>query len=169
MTIIVPSPDEVLWTSTHPHDQADGFRHMQNMLGLSNAWLDDAGGFGDEQVSKYLGPSRAKQIGPWYYQMLNSLLAVKWEMKVDLAQVARMEKMWESRKPQYVQPLARPPSKAIIARATEHVMKASGAAGGRARAANLSARQLTEIGLKGARARWGKRRKRAKAAEEEVA
>jgi hypothetical protein len=76
--IIVPSPDEVLWTSTHPQDQADGFRYMQNRLGLSNAWLDEAGGFGDEQVSKYLGPSRAKQIGPWYYMMLNSLLAVKW-------------------------------------------------------------------------------------------
>jgi hypothetical protein len=157
MSIIVPTPDDVLAVARHPHDLADGFRAMQNILGLSNAWLDQAGDFGEEAIGKYLGPSHAKQIGPWTFQMLCSLLAVEWRMHVDPERAKVMMQVWESRKPQYVQPLARPPSKAIIERATEHVMKASGAAGGRARAAKLTARQLTEIGLKGARARWGKR------------
>jgi len=158
--IIVPSADEVLWTATHPHDQADGFRYMQNRLGLSNAWLDQAGDFGEEQVSKYLGPSHAKQIGPWYYQMLNSLLAVKWEMKVDMAQVAKMEKVWESRKPQYVQPRSRPPSKEIIERARPHVLNEYFSEMGRKGAASTNARltqkQRKQSASNAARARWSK-------------
>lgn len=165
-TIIVPTPADVLAVARHPHDLADGFRAMQNALGLSNAWLDDAGGFGDEQISKYLGPSRAKQIGPWTFQMLCSLLAVEWRAHVDVDRARIMALQWEARKPQYVQPLARAPSKAIMERATPHVLTASGKHANAVRNRILTPEHRTAIARKAARARWRKRRKTDK---EEVA
>jgi hypothetical protein len=151
--IIVPSPDQVLAVARHPHDLADGFRAMQNILGLSNAWLDEAGDFGDEQIGKFLGPSYAKKIGPFTFQMLCSLLAVEWRMHVDIDRVCEMEKLWEARKPQYVQPRSRPPSRDIVERAKPHVMKDFSKLGNDARKLLLPREQQLKIARKAAKAR----------------
>lgn len=169
MSIIVPTTADVLAVARHPHDLADGFRAMQNILGLSNAWLDQAGDFGEEQIGKYLGPSHAKQIGPWTFQMLCSLLAVEWRMHVDPERAKVMMQVWEARKPQYVQPLARPPSKAIIERAKKHVLKDFSALGNAARSKMLPGEHRTAIARKAAKARWRKHRKSARLAQEIVA
>lgn len=152
-TIIVPTPDQVLAVARHPHDLADGFRTMQDTLGLSDKWINDAGDFGDGYIGKYLGPSRIKQIGPWTFQMLCSLLAVEWRMHVDIERAKVMAGQWEARNPQYVQPKSRAPSQQIIDRAREHVLKDFSRLGNEARKLLLPREQRVKIAHKAAKAR----------------
>lgn len=49
-----------------------------------------------------------------------------------------------------------PPSKSVISQVMAEMGRKGGKAGGKKRAANLTAEQLSEIGRKGAAARWPK-------------
>jgi general stress protein YciG len=50
-----------------------------------------------------------------------------------------------------------PPSKSVISQVMAAMGRKGGKAGGKRRAANLTAEQLAEIGRKGAAARWSKK------------
>jgi hypothetical protein len=134
-------------------DLIEAFRAAKDRLGLSNAWCDDIGGFTRGQTDKVLGPTRAKGLSPMLLQTYCALFAVRLEMVVDVDQARVMEARWEGRDISNVRMDSGRISKKLVERAKPAVLKAAGAAGGKARAMVLSARQQSQIGLKGAKAR----------------
>lgn len=139
-------------------DLIEAFRAAKDRLGLSNAWCDDIGGFTRGQTDKVLGPTRAKGLSPMLLQTYCALFAVRLEMVVDVEQAKVMEARWEGRDTSNVRMDSGRISKKLVERAKPAVLKAAGAAGGRARAMLLSAKQRSEIASKGGKSKWRKRR-----------
>jgi hypothetical protein len=158
---------QVLGEARNGEDMLAVFRATKEKIGLSNRHCDELANFTEGQTDKILGPTGSKNFGPLTFTALNWMLGIKWVAVIDLEQVKVMEQYWEDRQrdASNVRPEPNRVSKKLLERAKPHVLKACGAAGGKARAAKLSARQLSEIGRKGARMRLRKKRERERAAK----
>jgi hypothetical protein len=155
--IIVPKAGVVLWEARSVDDMADGLKWMKDTLGISDKLCDELAGLTEGHVNKLLGPTRYKKLGATTIPLVSGALGVKWVMMVDEDQMQRMEGRWEARREQYVQPLARAPSKQLLERAKPHVLSQLSALGNAARSAMLPEKQRKEIARKAAKARWSKK------------
>ena len=140
-------------------DLIEALRAAKEMRNLSFKVLDDLGGFTQGHMERVIGPRREKGMSPFVFQMLCSLLAVKLEMVPDEDQARRMAAKWEGRDTSNVRLEKGRISKTLLERAAPHVFKAAGELGGKARARQLSPKQMSEIARKGGRARQRNRRK----------
>lgn len=166
-SLVLP-PCQLLGIARNGDDAVAIFRATKERIGLSNRHCDELAGFIEGHIDKLLGPTGAKKFGPYTFTAMNHIFAIKWIAVVDIDQAKVMEQYWEDRQRDASNVRAEPNrvSKKLIERAKPHVLKANGAAGGKARAAKLSARQLSEIGRKGGRSRWRNWRKRKRAERE---
>jgi len=154
-----PNPTELIGTVRTQEDLIEALRAAKEMRNLSFKVLDELGGFTQGHMERVIGPRREKGMSPFVFQMLCSLLAVKLEMVPDEDQARRMAAKWEGRDTSNVRLEKGRISKTLLERAAPHVFKAAGELGGKARARQLSPKQMSEIARKGGRARQRNRRK----------
>lgn len=151
---------EPLATVTGHESMIEALRVAKERLGLSNEFCDDIGGLTRGHTDKILGPTRVKNLGPMTMDLFCEMFAVQFVMVPNIDAARRMETRWEGRESSHVRVDPVRISKAIIARAKSHVLKASGSAGGKAAQAMRSASHRSELGRKAARIRWRNQRKR---------
>lgn len=146
-------------------DLIEALRIAKERRNLSFKVIDELGGFTQGHLERVIGPRREKGMSPFVFQMLCSLLAVKFEMVFDEDQAKRMIPKWEGRDSSNVRLEKGNISKKLLERAAPHVLKANGVAGQAARHSMLSPEHRTEIARKAADALWKKRgRKRTRKA-----
>lgn len=75
----------------------EAFCAAREMRNVSYKWLDECGGFCFGHLNKIMGARREKGVSPFVFQMLCSMLAVKFVMVPDPEQEARMRDRWEGR------------------------------------------------------------------------
>ncbi len=126
-------------------------RARKDHLGLSNAAVEEMGGFAAGQVDKMLGPSMSKSLGRLTLPIIMDILCVSGILFVDDAKIERMAVLMadESRNAGCVRERHRPGKVAI-----RRVMRELASNGGRARAASLTAHERSKIAREGAKARW---------------
>jgi hypothetical protein len=116
-------------------DLANALRAVQNHLNLSNAVLEELAGITPGGVDKYIGPSRSKGMASSMLDLLLGALAIELVVRPDLAQAAKLAERWEARNGAQVRQATRI-AKSVVDRARPIV--------------------LSEMGRRGAEARWQK-------------
>lgn len=157
--LMVAEQGEMLAVVRRHQDIVEVFRIMKDRLGLTNEFIDDAGGLTKGHADKILGPSEAKSWGPTTFDLFCEMFAIEFRVHIDLDAAKRMEAVWEGReRPLYPNAKVRRISKKLIERAKPHVFKDAASAGGIKRAACLPAKHRSDIARKAAKARWKKER-----------
>ncbi|MBA2402736.1 MAG: hypothetical protein H0V72_29380 [Bradyrhizobium sp.] len=121
-------------------DLIEALRAAKNMRGLSNEWCDLTGDMAKGQTDKCLGPSRLKGLSRFLFGMYLRQFAVKLVLVPDTDMERIMRPKWEGRDIKNVRVDAGRISKTLLDRARPYVLR--------------------ELGQNGARARWGKQRKK---------
>jgi hypothetical protein len=139
-------------------------RERKDQLGISNNCLDELAGLSDGYANKLMARPPAKNLGTLTFDLLLQALGLKLIVVEDLETMQRYASQLVQRQEKQV----RAASEASLARHKKYTIVFSrkflqkmGALGGKKRAENLSPRRLRQIGIKGAEARW-KRRKAAR-------
>ena len=160
MTIQPPIAGETIAVIRSYPDLVEAFRLIKARLGLSNKWCDDSTDRPDGFTDKVLGPSQNKNISPLTFSMFCQIFAVQFEMKIDTAMLAKMERHWEERsEPQVVVPDGRI-SKKLIEKAKPFVYREMGRAGGLKSASLPGAQQVRRKGGKSRAKKLTKQRRR---------
>lgn len=162
----LPVADETIVVLRRHQDFAEVFRHMKEKWGLTNKFIDDAGGLAEGQTDKYLGPSGTKNWGPHTFDLFCEILAIEFHAKVDIEAAKRMAEVWDGRQPRWfpAEKMNTRVSKKLIAAAKPLVFRECGRLGGLVRSHLLTPKQRSDIARKGAKAKHRKRRASARAA-----
>jgi hypothetical protein len=107
-------------------DQIEAMRIAKEWRNLSFKTLDELGGFTQGHMERVIGPRREKGMSPFVFQMLCSLLAVKFVMVPDDEQAARMAAKWERRDLSNVRLETGRVSKHILERARPNLLQEFG-------------------------------------------
>lgn len=151
---------EVIAVIRRHQDFVEVFRMMKDRLGLTNEFIDNAGGLTKGHTDKILGPSSTRGPGPTTFDLLCEMFAIEFRVHIDLAAVKRMEQVWEARKrPAEYSENSRISVK-LIEKAKPHVLRAHSSLGGQARSAMLTGKHRSDIARKAAKSRWRKVRRR---------
>lgn len=148
------APDEPIIVVRRHQDIVEVFRMMKERLGLTNEFIDNAGGLTKGHSDKILGPGEARKWGPTTFDLFCEMFAIELRVHVDLEAAKRMEAVWERRtNMERYKDMPGRVSKKMIERAKPHVMKEAGRAGGIATASKHSAALRSEMAQKAGRAR----------------
>lgn len=158
--LMVADHGEVIAVVRRHQDVTEVFRMMKERLGLTNAFIDDAGGLTDGHTDKILGPSESKSWGPTTFDLFCEMFAIEFHVHVDMAAVKRMEAVWEGRKRPAEYSETKRVSAKLLEKAKPHVLRAHLKAANTARNAMLSCEHRSQIARKAAKARWRKVRRR---------
>lgn len=162
----MPVADETIVVLRRHQDFAEVFRIMKERWGLTNNFIDDAGGLAKGQADKYLGPSGVKNWGPQTFDLFCEILAIEFHAKVDIEAAKRMAEVWDGRQPRWFpeEKMNARVSKKLLARAKPLVFKENGRIGGLVRSHLLTPKQRSDIARKGGKAKHRKRKATARAA-----
>lgn len=166
MLMIADNGEAVAIVRRH-QDIVEVFRMMKERLGLTNEFIDDAGGLTKGHADKILGPTETKNWGPTTFDLFCEMFAIEFRVHIDLEAAKRMEAVWEGReRPLYPHAKVQRISKKLIERAKPHVFSEMGKRSAPARMACLTAEHRSRIARKAAKSRWRKHRRerRSKAA-----
>lgn len=160
-TVALLSPDETIVVLRRHQDFAEVFRHMKEKWGLTNKFIDDAGGLAEGQTDKYLGPSGTKNWGPHTFDLFCEILAIEFHAKVDIEAAKRMAEVWDGRQPRWFpeEKMNTRVSKKLLERAKPLVLKDFSQLGVAARLTMLTGEHRSQIASKAAKSRWKKARK----------
>ncbi|MGY8660944.1 hypothetical protein Q3C01_01080 [Bradyrhizobium sp. UFLA05-109] len=125
----VPTAGETIATVTSYPELVEAFRAIKDRLGLSNKFVDDACDYADGITDKLLGPSHTKTINALSFSMFCAVFAVRFEMKVDLEAVRKMEARWEGRETRKVAPPDSVLSKKLLDKARPIILRELAEAG----------------------------------------
>lgn len=158
---------ELIATIRRHQDIVEVFRTMKGRLGLTNEFIDNAGGLTKGHTDKMLGPSETKSWGPTTFDLFCEIFAIEFRVCVDMGAVKRMEAVWEGRKRAVELSDNSRISVKLIEKAKPHVFKHAGHIGGIVRCHMLTPKQRSDIARKGAKAmhRNRRRKKRLKVAQ----
>lgn len=149
--IPTPLPGEIIAVVRRHQDFVEVFRLMKERLGLTNEFIDNAGGLTKGHADKILGPSSTRGPGPTTFDLFCELFAIEFRVHIDDAAIKRMEQVWEGRKrPVEYSENSRISAK-LIEKAKPHVLKGFSRLGGTARGTLLTGKQRTKIAQKAAR------------------
>lgn len=119
-------------------------------LGISHEVLDDCAGFAQGYAGKLLADPPIRRLGNLSLFLLLQALGLSIVLVEDDAMLERLK---NHRIPRVRPAVLRAPA---IVHLTPDFLRSIGAKGGYARAKSLSEKRLSQIGKRGARARWGK-------------
>jgi hypothetical protein len=145
----------VIGTATNYLELISTFRARMAELGITYSTLDEIAGWTDSYSTKVLGEEPLRHLGVMAFDAMINALALK-VVVVDDPQ--KLEKIKKHRHfvPRRHRMRATGSQGYVALRVTRPHLQEIASAGGRARAAKLSARKLRAIGRKGAEARWKK-------------
>ena len=167
--IMVAARGEIIAVVRRHQDITEVFRMMKERLGLTNEFIDGAGGLTSGHTDKILGPTESKSWGPTTFDLFCEMFAIEFRVHVDLEAAKRMQAVWEGReRPLYPNAKVKRISKKLIERAKPHVLKDSGRLGGMVRCHLLSPKQRSDIARKGGRAKHRKARLKARQASSSI-
>lgn len=163
--IAVPCADAPVAVIRRHQDIVEVFRIMKERLGLTNEFIDDAGGLTKGHADKILGPTESKNWGPTTFDLFCEMFAIEFRVHIDMAAAKRMEAVWEGReRPLYPHAQVRRISKKLVERAKPLVLRDFAALGVAARQVMLTGEHRSKIGRKAAKSRWKKARASARQA-----
>jgi hypothetical protein len=148
-----PDPTELIATVRTLQDAVEVFRMMKDRLGLTYKFIDEVSGLAKGHADKVLSRTAQKRLGYDTFAVFCELFGIKFEVKIDLDAVKRMEDVWEGRMRPLYAPDAKPGrvSKKLIAMAKPHVFREMGKKSGPARMLCLTVQQRMKIGKKAGR------------------
>jgi hypothetical protein len=155
----VPNPDEIIAVVRTLQDAVDVFRLMKERLGLTNEFIDEAGGLTKGHTDKVLGRSEQKRVGYGTFALFCEMFVVEFHAKINMEAVKRMQAVWEGReRPLF--PHGKPGriSKKVLAAAKPMIYSEMGKLSGPARMQCLTVEHRSRIARKAAKARWRKPR-----------
>ena len=154
--LMVADRGEVIATVRRHQDIVEVFRLMKERLGLTNEFIDNAGGLTKGHADKMLGPSQTKSWGPTTFDLFCEMFAIEFRVHIDLDAVKRMEAIWEGRKRAVELSNNSRISVKLIEKAKPFIYRDAARSGGLKRAASLPAKQRSRIARKGGKSRMRK-------------
>ena len=152
------TPNEVIAVIRRHQDVTEVFRLMKERLGLTNEFIDNAGGLTKGHADKIFGPSESKGWGPTTFDLFCEMFAIEFRVYVDIDAMKRMADVWEGRKrPAELSENSRISAK-LIEKAKPHILQAFAKQGSMARNAMLTGEHRSKLARKAAKSRWRKRR-----------
>ncbi len=157
----IAAPIELQAVIRRHRDFVELFRLMKSRLGLTNEFIDAAGGLTPGHCDKLLGPSLSRNFGAAIFDTFCTLFALEFHVHLDFEAMQRMRPIWEGRKrPLLPNGKGARVSKELLERARPHVLRANAKAANAARNEMLSREQRSAIARRAARVRWAKHRRR---------
>lgn len=157
----IPEPAELLGTVRTLQDAVEVFRVMKERLGITNQFIDDAGGLTKGHADKILGRTGTRGIGYDTFALFCELFAVEFRVYLNMDAVKRMEQVWDEKAPRwFADPKPGRISKKILDAAEPLVFQRAGKRGREKQLAMQDAQHRSRIASKAAKSRWRKHRKR---------
>lgn len=158
--IPTPLPGEIIAVVRRHQDFVEVFRLMKERLGLTNEFIDNAGGLTKGHADKILGPSSTRGPGPTTFDLFCELFAIEFRVHIDDAALKRMEQVWEGRKRPVEYSENSRISVKLIEKAKPHVFREMQKRSTASKMTCSTAEHRSRIARKAAKSRWKKHRNR---------